>query len=110
MFYGKISLTKNTRIADLLILVASSMKGIEYATLQLVKGADTMDGKSRANIKIDALVDIVLKKDQRTGKLTRGHVKRILTNSSQHPHGIKVMLKEGDQVGRVQKIITDDKN
>lgn len=84
------------------------MKGIKYATLQLSKGADTMDGKTRANIKIDALVDIVLKKDQRTGKLTRGHVKRLLTNSSQHPHGIKVMLKEGDQVGRVQKILTDE--
>ncbi|AEB28969.1 hypothetical protein CAR_c02340 [Carnobacterium sp. 17-4] len=67
-----------------------------------------MDGKSRANIKIDGLVDIVLKKDQRTNKLTRGHVKRILTNSAQHPHGIKVMLKEGDQVGRVQKVLTDD--
>lgn len=53
-----------------------------------------MDGKSRANIKIDGLVDIVLKKDQRTNKLTRGHVKRILTNSAQHPHGIKVMLKD----------------
>lgn len=86
------------------------MKRIKYATLQINKGADIMDGKSRAAIKIDALVDIVLKKDQRTGKLTRGHVKRILTNSSQHPHGIKVMLKEGDQVGRVQKILTDDES
>ena len=51
-----------------------------------------MDGKLRKNIKIGALVDIVLKKDQRTGKLTRGHVKRLLTNSPNHPHGIKVML------------------
>ncbi len=84
------------------------MKRIKYATLQINKGADTMDGKTRSNIKIDALVDIVLKKDQRTGKLTRGHVKRLLTNSGQHPHGIKVMLKEGDQVGRVQKILTDE--
>ncbi|SFK16098.1 conserved hypothetical protein [Marinilactibacillus piezotolerans] len=64
-----------------------------------------MDGKKRANIKIGALVDIVLKKDQRSGTLTRGHVKRILTNSPQHPHGIKVMLEEQDQVGRVQEII-----
>ncbi|WP_034551117.1 YwbE family protein [Carnobacterium funditum] len=64
-----------------------------------------MDGKKRVNIKLDSVVDIVLKKDQRTGTLTRGHVKRILTNSAQHPHGIKVMLKEKDQVGRVQKII-----
>lgn len=65
-----------------------------------------MDGKKRMNIKIGAEVDIVLKKDQRTGKLTRGHVKRILTNSADHPHGIKVMLAEGDQVGRVQQIVT----
>lgn len=67
-----------------------------------------MNGKKRANIKIGALVDIVLKKDQRTGTLTRGHVKRILTNSSQHPHGIKVMLDEQDQVGRVQHIVEDN--
>ncbi|API89925.1 hypothetical protein BKP56_11930 [Marinilactibacillus sp. 15R] len=64
-----------------------------------------MDGKKRANIKIGTLVDIVLKKDQKSGTLTRGHVKRILTNSPQHPHGIKVMLEEQNQVGRVQEII-----
>lgn len=64
-----------------------------------------MNGQVRSNIKIGALVDIVLKKDQPTGKLTRGHVKRILTNSPTHPHGIKVMLEEGDMVGRVQEII-----
>lgn len=66
-----------------------------------------MNGQVRANIKIGALVDIVLKKDQPTGKLTRGHVKRILTNSPTHPHGIKVMLTEGDQVGRVQVIVEE---
>lgn len=64
-----------------------------------------MNGNSRVNIKVGVLVDIVLKKDQPTGKLTRGHVKRILTNSPTHPHGIKVMLAEGDQVGRVQQVI-----
>ncbi|MGX7023230.1 YwbE family protein [Vagococcus hydrophili] len=64
-----------------------------------------MNGKNRSQIKIGQLVDIVLKKDQRSGKLTRGHVKRILTNSANHPHGIKVMLVEEDQVGRVQGII-----
>ena len=67
-----------------------------------------MDGKIRNNISIGALVDIVLKKDQPTGKLTRGHVKRILTNSPTHPHGIKVMLREGDQLGRVQAILEED--
>ena len=63
-----------------------------------------MDGKTRSSISIGALVDIVLKKDQPTGKLTRGHVKRILTNSPTHPHGIKVMLEDG-QVGRVQAVL-----
>ena len=64
-----------------------------------------MNGKNRSSIQIGMLVDIVLKADQRTGKLTRGHVKKLLTNSSSHPHGIKVMLVEGDAVGRVQRII-----
>ena len=49
-------------------------------------------------------MDIVLKKDQRTGKLTRGIVDKLLTNSAIHPRGIKVMLQDG-QVGRVQDII-----
>ncbi len=64
-----------------------------------------MNGQTRANIAIGALVEIVLKKDQQTGALTRGHVKRILTKSPNHPHGIKVMLEEGDMVGRVQEVI-----
>lgn len=64
-----------------------------------------MNGQIRADIKIGAEVNIVLKKDQPTGKLTNGHVKRILTNSKFHPHGIKVMLEERDMVGRVQEII-----
>ena len=65
-----------------------------------------MNGHNRNDIRIGLLVDIVLKQDQRTSKLTRGHVKRILTNSSNHPHGIKVMLEENDAVGRVQHIIS----
>lgn len=64
-----------------------------------------MNGQNRSDITIGALVDIVLKKDQATGALTRGHVHRILTNSPTHPHGIKVMLSEGNQVGRVQQIL-----
>lgn len=63
------------------------------------------DGKLRKDIAPGALVDVVLKCDQPTGKLTRGHVKRILTKSPNHPHGIKVMLEEGGAVGRVQAII-----
>lgn len=64
-----------------------------------------MNGQNRNAIKIGMLVDIVLKADQGSGKLTRGHVKRILTNSVTHPHGIKVMLEENDMVGRIQNIL-----
>ena len=64
-----------------------------------------MNGQNRKDITPGTLVDIVLKADQRTGKLTSGTVKDILTNSSFHPHGIKVRLTDG-QVGRVQVIKT----
>ena len=63
-----------------------------------------MNGQNRADIKIGAQVKIVLKKDQPTGRRTRGVVRRILTNSPTHPHGIKVMLEDG-QVGRVQAVL-----
>lgn len=63
-----------------------------------------MSGQNRADIKIGAQVNIVLKADQRTGRLTQGTVAKILTNSPHHPHGIKVMLTDG-QVGRVQEIL-----
>ena len=62
-----------------------------------------MDGRNRGDISPGLQVDIVLKKDQRTGKLTRGVVKDILTKSPHHPHGIKVRLADG-QVGRVKAI------
>jgi len=62
-----------------------------------------MDGTLRKNIIIGGEVDIVLKKDQPTGKLTHGRVAQILTSDSQHYRGIKVRL-EDDQVGRVQKV------
>ncbi len=63
-----------------------------------------MDGSLRSSVRPGLEVEIVLKADQRTGKLTRGIVKDILTNSPTHPHGIKVRLTDG-QVGRVQKIV-----
>jgi uncharacterized repeat protein (TIGR03833 family) len=63
-----------------------------------------MNGQNRKDITAGIEVNIVLKADQRTGKLTRGIVKDILTNSSSHPHGIKVRLTDG-QVGRVQEIL-----
>lgn len=62
-----------------------------------------MDGKKRADIAVNSPVKIVLKQDQRSGKLTEGVVKDILTNSSFHPHGIKVRLTNGN-VGRVKEI------
>ena len=65
-----------------------------------------MDGKKKAAIKIGLYVAVVLKKDQRTGILTEGSVKEILTKSSFHPHGIKVKL-EDSQVGRVKEILEE---
>ena len=63
-----------------------------------------MDGTTRANIKPGQTVKIVLKKDQKTGKLTEGIVQDLLTKSPTHPHGIKVRLTNGE-VGRVKEII-----
>ncbi|GGI14004.1 YwbE family protein [Gottfriedia solisilvae] len=63
-----------------------------------------MNGQIRSNIQVGDQVQIVLKQDQRTGKLTSGIVKDILTKSPSHPHGIKVRLEDG-QVGRVKDII-----
>lgn len=65
-----------------------------------------MDGTKRVNIKVGSTVLVVKKNDQRTGKLTEGVVERILTNSQQHPHGIKVMLESGT-VGRVKEVINN---
>lgn len=62
-----------------------------------------MDGTKRTSIKIGSRVMVVQKQDQRSGKLTEGVVSRILTNSPNHHHGIKVML-EGGIVGRVKEI------
>ncbi len=63
-----------------------------------------MDGTNRVNIKPGVKVSIVLKKDQRSGKLTEGTVKNILTHSPTHLHGIKVRLESG-AIGRVKKVI-----
>lgn len=65
-----------------------------------------MKGNYRKDIKKGSLVGIVLKKDQRSGKTTRGVVKDLLTRSAFHPHGIKVRLEDG-QVGRVKEVIND---
>ena len=65
-----------------------------------------MDGRERKEIKPGLEVDVVLKQDQRSGKLTRGVVKDVLTKSSHHPHGIKVRLETGE-VGRVKEIVSE---
>lgn len=63
-----------------------------------------MSGTKRANIKLGSKVKVVQKQDQRSGKLTEGIVKDILTNSASHHHGIKVRLEDG-VVGRVKEIV-----
>ena len=71
---------------------------------KILVGEMYMDGTIRANINSGLHVAIVLKKDQKTGKLTTGVVQRILTNSRTHPHGIKVRLESGE-IGRVKDIL-----
>ena len=66
-----------------------------------------MSGRNRSDIKAGIRVQVVQKQDQRTGKLTEGIVKDILTKSSTHPHGIKVRLKNG-MVGRVKKVLSEE--
>lgn len=63
-----------------------------------------LDGRNRSSIQLDSEVGVVKKEHQRSGEITYGFVKRILTKSSFHPHGIKVMLDTGE-VGRVKEII-----
>jgi len=66
-----------------------------------------LDGKDRKNVRPGLRVDIVLKADQRSGRLTRGVVKEVLSKSSFHPHGIKVRLETGE-VGRVKEVIEEN--
>jgi uncharacterized repeat protein (TIGR03833 family) len=66
-----------------------------------------MNGQNRSDIYPGLEVDVILKKDQRSGKLTRGIVEKLLTSSAFHSRGIKVRLEDG-QVGRVAEIIEED--
>lgn len=66
-----------------------------------------MDGRKRSDVQPGILVNIVQKHHQRSGELTEGIVKNILTNSPQHPHGIKVRLETGE-VGRVKEILEEN--
>jgi uncharacterized repeat protein (TIGR03833 family) len=79
-------------------------KGMLFDRVRVVGGID-MDGKRKADIHAGLEVLIVLKQDQATGNTTKGVVKDILTNSSTHPHGIKVRLESG-AVGRVKEILS----
>jgi uncharacterized repeat protein (TIGR03833 family) len=64
------------------------------------------DGRIRKNIQTGCYVEVVQKHHQRSGELTEGVVKRILTKSSNHPHGIKVLLDTGE-VGRVKNVLPE---
>ena len=66
-----------------------------------------MDGTIRADLEPGMLVNIVLKKDQRSGTLTEGVIKNLLTSAPKHHHGIKVRLEDG-QIGRVKEILEDE--
>jgi uncharacterized repeat protein (TIGR03833 family) len=66
-----------------------------------------MNGTNRTDVKIGINVKVVLKEDQRTGKLTEGIVNDILTKSPKHPHGIKVRLESGE-VGRIKEIMNEE--
>lgn len=67
----------------------------------------TEDGRQRASVQSGSVVEIIQKQDQRTGNLTRGIVQVILTNTSFHPHGIKVRLVDG-RVGRVVRVFLQE--
>ena len=66
-----------------------------------------MDGRKRSNIRPGLVVRIVQKQDQRSGELTEGVVRSVLTKSPNHPHGIKVKLETGE-VGRVKEILPEE--
>jgi len=68
---------------------------------------EKLDGRIRSHIQIGQEVEIVQKQDQRSGELTDGFVEKILTKSSNHSHGIKVLLETGE-VGRVKNIIDEE--
>jgi uncharacterized repeat protein (TIGR03833 family) len=80
-----------------------SCRGNKNTNIRASAGDKCMNGTRRCDIRPGLRVSIVLKKDQRTGELTEGIVRDILTNSPAHPHGIKVRLESGE-VGRVKEI------
>ena len=107
---SKLLKTKNTFEVNNRSFILS--KQIEIAFDLKISIQNTMensqpDGKKRKDIAVGLEVEIVQKQDQRSGDLTDGVVKRILTKSPNHPHGIKVQLETGE-VGRVKNILDED--
>jgi uncharacterized repeat protein (TIGR03833 family) len=86
------------------ILSYAALTENDFNTCSVLYPSTMSDGRKRANIKPGIKVRIVEKQNQKSGKLTEGIVDKILTSSVEHPHGIKVQLKEG-AVGRVAEII-----
>ena len=72
----------------------------------MLKMEEEQDGRKRANIQVGYSVEVIQKHHQRSGELTEGMVKRILTKSPNHPHGIKVQLTSGE-VGRVKNVLLE---
>lgn len=84
--------------------------GLQHRRTKIIRNKmdnEKLDGRKRKNIQIGDVVEIVQKQHQRSGELTEGIVKRILTKAANHPHGIKVMLQLGE-VGRVKNILFQD--
>jgi len=98
----ELGLLQEPQLIDILIFSVFSV--VNFLTIPInLTGEYNMDGTVRAGIKPGIKVSVVLKKDQRTGVLTEGIVKEILTKSPTHPHGIKVRSESGE-VGRVKHI------
>lgn len=83
------------------------LQQVSFLILDAQEQNNNMNGQNRSDIYPGLEVDIILKKDQRSGKRTRGFVKDLLTSSAYHSRGIKVRLEDG-QVGRVIEIIEED--
>ena len=91
---------------QILIIINCISLSQERLFLLIRRKYKNMDGQKRSDVKIGAMVLIIQKQHQRTGELTEGIVKNILTNSSVHPHGIKVRLESGE-VGRIKEIVEE---
>jgi len=109
-YFIKVGLQKRIKLEIKIwkIYLSSIQKKLSYYKVRTQKRRlENMAGQNRSELHYGLTVDVILKNDQRTGILTRGKIDKLLTNSSHHPHGIKVKLQDG-QVGRVQAIIGDD--